>query len=265
MDPQASKREPAPKAASGDDRPEAAARRPRRWLDPVPVLGVAATLGLWYLGSWVIGRYMPPPHKVFADAFRNFAASDYFQGLGLPPGGFLPHVGYTMTTVVIGVVVGVCLGCLSGIASARWPTVDRVTDPFVSTFGTVPILVAAPFFLIWFGLVGAAQAILVSFYTTVIMHIYSIQAVRNLHPKYVEYAMTLGAESGAIFLRVILPGRCRRSSAACGSPSPPPGAWPRLPSFWARATVSAMPCSPSRASTTSPTSWRSSSIWVSWP
>ena len=206
MDPQASKREPAPKAASGDDRPEAAARHPRRWLDPVPVLGVAATLGLWYLGSWVIGRYMPPPHKVFADAFRNFAASDYFQGLGLPPGGFLPHVGYTMTTVVIGVVVGVCLGCLSGIASARWPTVDRVTDPFVSTFGTVPILVAAPFFLIWFGLVGAAQAILVSFYTTVIMHIYSIQAVRNLHPKYVEYAMTLGAESGAIFLRVILPG-----------------------------------------------------------
>ena len=76
----------------------------------------------------------------------------------------------------------------------------------MSTFGTVPILVAAPFFLIWFGLVGAAQAILVSFYTTVIMHIYSIQAVRNLHPKYVEYASTLGADSRAIFLRVVLPG-----------------------------------------------------------
>ncbi len=201
MDSQGSTRD-AVRTATSD--PEVAARR--RWLDPVPVLGIAGTFGLWYLASWAIGRYMPPPHKVFADAIRNMFASEYFIGLGLPPGGFLPHVGYTATTVVIGVLVGVCLGCLSGISSARWPTVDRVTDPFVSTFGTVPILVAAPFFLIWFGLVGAAQAILVSFYTTVIMHIYSIQAVRNLHPKYVEYAMTLGADSGAIFLRVVLPG-----------------------------------------------------------
>lgn len=206
MGQQASKRDTVATAALGDSPPEAAAWRLPRWLDPVPALGIAATLGLWYLGSWAIGRYMPPPHQVFADGLSNLAASNYFIGLGLPPGGFLPHLAYTATTVVIGVVVGVCLGCLSGISSARWPTVDRITDPFVSTLGTVPILVAAPFFLIWFGLVGAAQAILVSFYTTVIMHIYSIQAVRNLHPKFVEYAMTLGADPNAIFLRVVLPG-----------------------------------------------------------
>ena len=182
------------------------AARPGRWFDPLPVLGIAATIGLWYLASWVIGRFMPPPHKVFQDAVGNLLHSDYFVGLGLPAGGFLPHVSYTATTVVIGVTLGTCLGCLSGIASARWRVVDQITDPFMSTFGTVPILVAAPFFLIWFGLVGAAQAILVTFYATVIMHIYSIQAVRNLHPRYIEYAQTLGAPSGVIFTRVILPG-----------------------------------------------------------
>lgn len=194
-----------PSKAAPDVKRTGAARR-LRWLDPLPVLGIAATIGLWYLASWAIGRYMPPPHQVLADAVSNFMHSDYFVGLGLPQGGFLPHVSYTATTVVIGVTVGTVLGCLSGIASVRWRTVDRITDPFMSTFGTVPILVAAPFFLIWFGLVGAAQAILVSFYATVIMHIYSIQAVRNLHPKYVEYAQTLGAASGVIFTRVILPG-----------------------------------------------------------
>ena len=108
--------------------------------------------------------------------------------------------------MVIGVTIGTILGCLSGISSARWRVVDQITDPFMSTFGTVPILVAAPFFLIWFGLVGAAQAILVSFYATVIMHIYSIQAVRNLHPKFVEYARTLGASSRVVFTHVVLPG-----------------------------------------------------------
>ena len=176
------------RAAPGAGRPGAARRR--RWLDPLPVLGLAGTIGLWYVASWAIGRYMPPPHEVFVDAVANLFHSDYFVGLGLPAGGFLPHVAYTAQTVVIGVAIGTVLGCLSGVASARWRVVDQITDPFMSTLGTVPILVAAPFFLIWFGLVGAAQAILVSFYATVIMHIYSIQAVRNLHPKYVEYAQT---------------------------------------------------------------------------
>jgi ABC-type nitrate/sulfonate/bicarbonate transport system permease component len=184
----------------------AAARGLPQWLDPVPILGIGATFGLWYLASWAIGLYMPPPHQVFADAFRNFASSDYFMGLGLPAGGFVPHLAYTTTTVLIGVGIGVVLGCLSGISSARWRTADRIMDPIMSTFGTVPILVAAPFFLIWFGLVGAAQVILVSFYATVIMHIYSLQAVRNLHPRYIEYAMTLGADQSTIFFRVTLPG-----------------------------------------------------------
>ena len=190
--------------APGAGRPGAARRR--RWLDPLPVLGLAGTIGLWYVASWAIGRYMPPPHEVFVDAVTNLLSSDYFVGLGLPAGGFLPHVAYTAQTVVIGVTIGTILGCLSGISSARWRVVDQITDPFMSTLGTVPILVAAPFFLIWFGLVGAAQAILVSFYATVIMHIYSIQAVRNLHPKFVEYAQTLGASSKVVFTHVVLPG-----------------------------------------------------------
>jgi ABC-type nitrate/sulfonate/bicarbonate transport system permease component len=188
-----------------------AARSPpvkrQRWrLDPVPALGVLATIGLWYLASLLIGRYMPPPHEVFANATRNLVASDYFVGLGLPEGGYLPHLLYTSMTVVLGVAIGVALGCLLGLLSARWRVADQITEPVVSIFGTVPILVAAPFFLIWFGLVASAQLILVAFYTTVIMHIYSLQAVRNVHPKYVEFARTLGAASGMIFLRVVLPG-----------------------------------------------------------
>jgi ABC-type nitrate/sulfonate/bicarbonate transport system permease component len=188
-----------------------AARSPaderRRWrLDPMPALGILATIGLWYLAFWLIGRYMPPPHEVLANAARNLVASDYFVGLGLPQGGYLPHLLYTAMTVVIGVTIGVGLGCLLGLLSARWRVADQITEPIVSTFGTVPILVAAPFFLIWFGLVASAQLILVAFYTTMIMHIYSLQAVRNVHPKYVEFARTLGADSGAIFLHVMLPG-----------------------------------------------------------
>jgi len=173
--------------------------------DPVPVLGILAAIGLWYVASWAIGRYMPPPHDVFWNALDNLVASEYFVGLGLPPGGYLPHLLDTSTTVVLGVTSGIVIGCLSGLFSARWRLIDQITDPIISTFGTVPILVAAPFFLIWFGLVASAQVILVGFYAVVILHIYSIQAVRNVHPKYVEYARTLGADDRSIFTRVVMP------------------------------------------------------------
>lgn len=191
-------------AASGPVGPGAS--RPRRRLDPVPVVGILAALGLWYGASRVIGRYMPPPGDVFWNGINNLFASEYFVGLGLPEGGYLPHLTYTTMTVVLGVAIGVVIGCLSGLLSARWRVIDEITDPIISTFGTVPILVAAPFFLIWFGLVASAQVILVAFYTFVIIHIYSVQAVRNVHPKYVEYARTLGADGGNIFSRVVMPG-----------------------------------------------------------
>ncbi|MEM7024367.1 MAG: ABC transporter permease subunit [Pseudomonadota bacterium] len=181
------------------------AGRRRRWLDPVPALGIAGAIGLWYLASWAIGRYMPPPQAVLWNAADNLLGSRYFEGLGLPAGGYLPHLLDTTVTVIIGVAIGVVVGCLSGLLSARWRVADQITDPIISTFGTVPILVAAPFFLIWFGLIASAQVILVAFYTTVIMHIYSIQAIRNVHPRYVEYARTLGADARTIFSRVVLP------------------------------------------------------------
>lgn len=189
-------------AVSHDAAP--AATRARR-LDLVPALGIAGAIGLWYLASWAIGRYMPAPHIVLANIIGNFAGSQYFTGLGLPRGGYLPHLLSTTASVMVGVVIGIVLGCMMGLLSARWRWFEQITNPIVSTFGTVPILVAAPFILIWFGLSAPSQVILVAFYTAVVMHIYSFQAVRNVHPKYVEYARTLGARNAQIFSQVVLP------------------------------------------------------------
>ncbi|MGI9303256.1 MAG: ABC transporter permease [Gammaproteobacteria bacterium] len=193
------------KAAAGRI-PEAVLSKARRPLDPMPWLGMLCALGFWYLAAAMIGRYMPAPHVVFVNAIENFASSQYFSGLGLPKGGYVPHLAVTTRSVVIGVLVGMIIGCPSGLLSARWQTIDQITNPFISTFGTVPILVAAPFVLIWFGLISTAQIILIAFYATVIMHIYTLQAVRNINPKYVEYARSLGAQDGLIFTRVLLPG-----------------------------------------------------------
>lgn len=168
--------------------------------------GVAIFFGLWTLGHVMIGRYLPPPWQVIAAAVANFTDSRYFVGLGLPQGGYWPHLVSTTGTALLGCVIGSLIGTLTGLASAHSNVIHQITRPIAAILGTVPILVAAPFFLIWFGVSNAAKIILVAFYSGVVLHLYALRAVEHLHPYYREYARTLGASPWMVFRRVSLPG-----------------------------------------------------------
>lgn len=173
--------------------------------DPLAIIGLAGLIVLWYLAHAVIGKFMPPPHAVISAGLVNFFESDYFIGLGLPAGGYLPHLVSTTVTVLIGVVLGGLIGTITGLLAARSHVAFQIFDPIVSILGTVPILVAAPFFLIWFGLAASTKIILVGFYTAVVLHIYAYRAIGHVNPRLVEYARTLGASEHRAFWLVSLP------------------------------------------------------------
>ena len=75
-----------------------------------------------------------------------------------------------------------------------------------ATFGAAPIFVAAPFFLVWFGVVPTAQVMMVSFYTALLLYIFSRRAADNVAREYVESASTLGAGRFDVFRAIYLPG-----------------------------------------------------------
>jgi len=74
------------------------------------------------------------------------------------------------------------------------------------TAGTVPILVAAPFFLIWFGVGRASAVLLVTLYVAVILYVFAQRAADNLDPVYEDAARTLGADERRVVRDVLLPG-----------------------------------------------------------
>lgn len=170
------------------------------------IAGVALFFVIWTLGHLLIGRYLPPPWTVIAAAAGNFFDSRYFTGIGLPPGGYWPHLVSTTATALSGCAIGAAIGTLTGLGSAHSQVLHQITRPIAAILGTVPILVAAPFFLIWFGVSEAAKVILVAFYSAVVLHLYALRAVENLPPAFSEYARTLGAGPGMIFRRVSMPG-----------------------------------------------------------
>lgn len=169
------------------------------------LLGVVLFLVGWQLGHMAVGQFLPPPLTVFGTALSMLTESSYLVGLGLPRGGFLPHLQVTTFSVLMGLAVGTVIGIVTGLASAFSNVIRQIIAPMAAFIGTLPLLVAAPFFLMWFGVSATARISLVAVYSALVVHTYAFQAVGNMNRSYREYAATLGAGGLYTFMRVVMP------------------------------------------------------------
>jgi ABC-type nitrate/sulfonate/bicarbonate transport system permease component len=113
---------------------------------------------------------------------------------------------YTLGNVLVGLVIGGSIGILIGTASARLKLLRVFVDPVVLVLGTVPVLVAAPLFLLWFGVVPFTQVLLVVLYSAVMMVLFSQRAAENINPIYERWAMTFGAGPAFRIRHILIPG-----------------------------------------------------------
>ena len=90
------------------------------------------------------------------------------------------------------------------VARSKW--LGPVVQPVMMTVGTVPTLVIAPFFLIWFGVGRGSSILLVLVYCAVILYVFAQRAADNLDPVFEDYARTLGASPRRVIRDVLIPG-----------------------------------------------------------
>lgn len=170
------------------------------------MIGVAIVVAVWWFFSTRNPLTVPSPADVVADLRRNFLHSEYLANHGVGGGkGYWYDLYYSGKNVVLGVTLGTAVGVGLGLASVLLPSLAEVINPVAATFGAAPIFVAAPFFLIWFGIVPIAQILMVTFYTAILMYIFSRRASENVPPEYVESARTLGAMRTSTFWQVFVP------------------------------------------------------------
>jgi len=163
---------------------------------------------VWQLLSLYKGNFvLPGPIATFRHLRENLLHSSYLASHGLSSGvGYLSHLKYTVRNVLIGVGIGAAIGVGMGLLSMRLPIISEIATPLAATFGAAPIFVAAPFFLIWFGILPTAQVMIVTFYTSILMYVFSRRAGENLASQYVESALTLGGRPWSIFRWIYVPG-----------------------------------------------------------
>ncbi|MGH2974183.1 MAG: ABC transporter permease, partial [Solirubrobacterales bacterium] len=168
--------------------------------------GFVLLVAVWALAATQFPAVqLPRPELVWQALTENLVHASGLQLQGLS-GGYLSNAAYTIKNALLGCAIGSFSGFAIGLLSARLQVARDLSAPLLILFAAVPDLVAAPFFLVWFGPGQTAQALIVIFYSFVIVGIASQNAALRLSPDLEESAATLGASRVRMFLTVVVPG-----------------------------------------------------------
>ena len=122
--------------------------------------------------------------------------------------GYILHLVRTTRNILIAVALGTFVGLGVGLSSLLLPWIADLVTPIAGFFGTTPIFIVAPFFVIWFGIEYPLLTTIgvVAFYTTLLMYFFSRRAAENIPAGIIESALTLGGSRRSIFRWVYLRG-----------------------------------------------------------
>jgi NitT/TauT family transport system permease protein len=134
------------------------------------------------------------PQKVFWVIVDWFASGEIFR-----------HLAITLLETALGFVIGSAFGLGIGLWLALSPTASAVLDPYIKGFNSMPRVVLAPIFAVWFGLgIWSKVALGVTLvFFVVFFNVY--QGVREVSPTLIANARMLGASRRQLLRSIYLP------------------------------------------------------------
>lgn len=120
-------------------------------------------------------------------------------------GEIYSHLGVTLYETVMVFVIGTVAGLAVGLWLALSPVAAAVADPFIKGFNSMPRVILAPIFAVWFGL-GPASKIALGFTLVFFIVFFNVyQGVREVNPNVLASAKMLGATRRQLLRYVYLP------------------------------------------------------------
>ena len=115
------------------------------------------------------------------------------------------HLGVTLLETVLAFGIGTALGLVFGLWLALAPTASAILDPYIKAANSMPRVILAPIFGLWFGLgiwSKVALAVTLVFFI-VFFNVY--QGVKEVSPVVLANARMLGANQRQLLRTVYLP------------------------------------------------------------
>ncbi|MET8636387.1 ABC transporter permease [Streptomyces sp. NPDC004096] len=178
-----------------------AARRRKAVVLVARVLLLVAVLGLWEALSRakVIDPFnFSMPSKVWDQIYTWITHGTALGSLG-------EQIWVTLQEALLGWVIGVAAGVVFGIALGRVAFLADVLGPYIKVLNSIPRIVLAPIFVIWFGLGPSskiASAVVLVFFP---VFFNAFQGAREVDRNLVSNARILGASDRRVTLQVVIP------------------------------------------------------------
>lgn len=180
----------------------------------------AGTLRLWQLILlvllFVFWYVMTQPGLIPPFMFDNDRQAAFFFGQPLVvlhriwtwfvlDADIYPHLWVTLMETVAAFGIGAVLGLGAGLWLALAPMASAILDPFIKAANSMPRIILAPIFSVWFGLgMGSKIALGVTLvFFIVFFNVY--QGVKEVSPVVLANARMLGASQRQLLRHVYLP------------------------------------------------------------
>ena len=172
--------------------------RSKRWR----VVAGQLALGMTFLLAWEWGSrsglldqfFFSRPSDVAARVWRWVAS-----------GSIWPHLLTTFVEAALSLAIGAAVGVVSGFALGRIPMLAALFDPYIRIANSLPRVVLAPIFLLWFGLgiwskvaLGVTVVLFVVFFNT-------YRGVLEVDRVILDNARMLGASERQLIAHVLIP------------------------------------------------------------
>ena len=115
------------------------------------------------------------------------------------------HLGVTLLETVLAFGIGTGLGLGCGLWLALSPMAAAITDPYIKALNSMPRVILAPIFAVWFGLGIASKVALGVTLVFFIVFFNVYQGVKEVSPVVLANARMLGASQKQLLRHVYLP------------------------------------------------------------
>jgi NitT/TauT family transport system permease protein len=115
------------------------------------------------------------------------------------------HLGVTLTETVLAFAIGAIGGLAGGLWLALSPMASAILEPYIKAMNSMPRIILAPIFAVWFGLGIASKVALGVTLVFFIVFFNVYQGVKEVSPVVLANARMLGASQRQLLRHVYLP------------------------------------------------------------
>ncbi|MGA8137725.1 MAG: ABC transporter permease [Pseudomonas gingeri] len=116
------------------------------------------------------------------------------------------HLLVSLQRALLGLGIGVSIGVAAALITGLSKRGEVILDSPMQMLRTIPSLALVPLFILWFGIGEFTKIALIVTGTTFPVYLNLFSGIRNIDPKLIEAANTLGLNRRELIWHVILPG-----------------------------------------------------------